>query len=118
MRRMRSVRRGRPRCDSVPLVLPRRDRAEPELPGPVRCAAAQHLHRLAPAGRGKKVSVLPERPIAILIAALGGEGGGVLADWIIAATTARDYPVQSTSIPAWRSAPAPPPITSRSNPRR
>ena len=43
--------------------------------------------------------MLPERPITILIAALGGEGGGVLADWIIAAATARDYPVQSTSIP-------------------
>ena len=43
--------------------------------------------------------ILPERPITILIAALGGEGGGVLADWIIAAATARDYPVQSTSIP-------------------
>jgi len=42
---------------------------------------------------------LPERPITILIAALGGEGGGVLADWIIAAATAQDYPVQSTSIP-------------------
>jgi indolepyruvate ferredoxin oxidoreductase beta subunit len=42
---------------------------------------------------------LPERPITILIAALGGEGGGVLADWIIAAAHALDYPVQSTSIP-------------------
>lgn len=42
---------------------------------------------------------LPQRPITILIAALGGEGGGVLADWIIAAATAQDYPVQSTSIP-------------------
>ena len=42
---------------------------------------------------------LTERPITILIAALGGEGGGVLADWIIAAATAQDYPVQSTSIP-------------------
>jgi indolepyruvate ferredoxin oxidoreductase beta subunit len=42
---------------------------------------------------------LPERPITILIAALGGEGGGVLADWLIAAATAEDYPVQSTSIP-------------------
>jgi len=42
---------------------------------------------------------LPQRPITILIAALGGEGGGVLADWIIAAATERDYPVQSTSIP-------------------
>ncbi|MHB8666343.1 MAG: indolepyruvate oxidoreductase subunit beta family protein [Burkholderiales bacterium] len=40
-----------------------------------------------------------QRPITILIAALGGEGGGVLADWIIAAATAADYPVQSTSIP-------------------
>ncbi|HKW37587.1 MAG TPA: indolepyruvate oxidoreductase subunit beta family protein [Burkholderiales bacterium] len=42
---------------------------------------------------------LPQRPITILVAALGGEGGGVLADWIIAAATERDYPVQSTSIP-------------------
>jgi indolepyruvate ferredoxin oxidoreductase beta subunit len=42
---------------------------------------------------------LPQRPITILIAALGGEGGGVLAEWILAAATAQDYPVQSTSIP-------------------
>jgi indolepyruvate ferredoxin oxidoreductase beta subunit len=42
---------------------------------------------------------LPERPITILIAALGGEGGGVLADWIIAVAGQRDFPVQSTSIP-------------------
>lgn len=42
---------------------------------------------------------LPSRPLTVLVAALGGEGGGVLADWIIAAATARDYPVQSTSIP-------------------
>jgi indolepyruvate ferredoxin oxidoreductase beta subunit len=45
------------------------------------------------------VSALPERPITILVAALGGEGGGVLADWIVAAATTLDYPVQSTSIP-------------------
>jgi indolepyruvate ferredoxin oxidoreductase, beta subunit len=42
---------------------------------------------------------LPQRPISILIAALGGEGGGVLADWILTAATSQDYPVQSTSIP-------------------
>ena len=42
---------------------------------------------------------LAERPITILIAALGGEGGGVLANWVIAAAAAEDYPVQSTSIP-------------------
>ena len=44
-------------------------------------------------------ATLPARPLTVLVAALGGEGGGVLADWIIAAATARDYPVQSTSIP-------------------
>ncbi|MGH8749501.1 MAG: DUF6537 domain-containing protein, partial [Burkholderiales bacterium] len=42
---------------------------------------------------------LPERPITVLIAALGGEGGGVLADWILAAAGAEGYPAQSTSIP-------------------
>ena len=42
---------------------------------------------------------LPERPITILVAALGGEGGGVLADWLVAAATAESFPVQSTSIP-------------------
>ncbi len=40
-----------------------------------------------------------QRPITLLIAALGGEGGGVMADWIIAAAMAEGYPVQSTSIP-------------------
>jgi indolepyruvate ferredoxin oxidoreductase beta subunit len=39
------------------------------------------------------------RPVTILIAALGGEGGGVLADWLIAAANAHDLPVQSTSVP-------------------
>jgi len=42
---------------------------------------------------------LPERPIAVLIAALGGEGGGVMADWLIDAATECGYPAQSTSIP-------------------
>ncbi len=39
------------------------------------------------------------RPMTILIAALGGEGGGVLTDWIVAAAADRNFPVQSTSIP-------------------
>src|SRR5262245_50032635 len=42
---------------------------------------------------------LPERPITILIAALGGEGGGVMADWLIDASAQCGYPSQSTSIP-------------------
>src|SRR5215467_1526312 len=45
------------------------------------------------------VEELPGRPLTVLVAALGGEGGGVLADWLVAAATAADYPVQSTSIP-------------------
>src|SRR5919205_1327108 len=42
---------------------------------------------------------LPERPITILIAALGGEGGGVMADWLMEAATASELPAQATSIP-------------------
>jgi indolepyruvate ferredoxin oxidoreductase, alpha subunit len=38
-------------------------------------------------------------PIKLLIAALGGEGGGVLTDWIVSAAAEAGFPVQSTSIP-------------------
>jgi len=41
----------------------------------------------------------PARPFSILISALGGEGGGVLAGWIVAAAEELNFPVQSTSIP-------------------
>src|SRR5262249_6042860 len=39
------------------------------------------------------------RPITLLIAALGGEGGGVLTGWIVGAAESLGLPVQSTSIP-------------------
>ena len=42
---------------------------------------------------------LPERSITVLIAALGGEGGGVMADWLMHAATACGFPAQATSIP-------------------
>jgi indolepyruvate ferredoxin oxidoreductase beta subunit len=42
---------------------------------------------------------LPDRPITILIAALGGEGGGVMADWLMEAATQCGFPAQATSIP-------------------
>ncbi len=42
---------------------------------------------------------VPERSITILIAALGGEGGGVLADWLMNAAQRCDFPAQATSIP-------------------
>jgi indolepyruvate ferredoxin oxidoreductase beta subunit len=38
-------------------------------------------------------------PITILIGALGGEGGGLLAQWLVETATDAGYPVQSTSIP-------------------
>jgi indolepyruvate ferredoxin oxidoreductase beta subunit len=39
------------------------------------------------------------QPLTILVAALGGEGGGVLAEWLVDAATRAGYPAQSTSIP-------------------
>ncbi len=39
------------------------------------------------------------RPLTLLIAALGGEGGGVLTNWIVGAARRARLPVQSTSIP-------------------
>src|SRR5882757_8045833 len=41
----------------------------------------------------------PGKPVTLLIAALGGEGGGVLTNWIVAAAESCGLPVQSTSIP-------------------
>ena len=40
-----------------------------------------------------------DKPKTILVAALGGEGGGVLSQWLTDAIAAAGYPVQSTSIP-------------------
>ena len=41
----------------------------------------------------------PNRPIRIAIAAMGGQGGGVLADWIVEMAEHADYYAQSTSVP-------------------
>ncbi|MCW8862327.1 MAG: indolepyruvate oxidoreductase subunit beta family protein [Rhodospirillales bacterium] len=38
-------------------------------------------------------------PICILIAAMGGQGGGVLANWLVEAAQSAGYPAQATSIP-------------------
>ena len=54
-------------------------------------------------GEGARLQRQPQerrvRPLTVLIAALGGEGGGVLTDWIVAAAASQNFPVQSTSIP-------------------
>jgi indolepyruvate ferredoxin oxidoreductase beta subunit len=42
---------------------------------------------------------MTDRPIKLTIAALGGQGGGVLADWLIEIAEAEGYIAQSTSVP-------------------
>ena len=39
------------------------------------------------------------RPVTVLVTALGGEGGGVLAEWLVEAALRSGHSVQSTSIP-------------------
>lgn len=40
-----------------------------------------------------------DQPITLLVCALGGEGGGVLADWLVEVAHRAGHAVQSTSIP-------------------
>lgn len=42
---------------------------------------------------------MSERPTTLLVAAMGGEGGGVLSDWLVSAAEAEGLVVQATSIP-------------------
>jgi indolepyruvate ferredoxin oxidoreductase, beta subunit len=43
--------------------------------------------------------IIAPRPLTLLIAAMGGEGGGVLTNWIVNAARSEGLAVQSTSIP-------------------
>ncbi len=40
-----------------------------------------------------------QQPISLLLCALGGEGGGVLTDWLVDTARHAGYPAQATSIP-------------------
>jgi indolepyruvate ferredoxin oxidoreductase, beta subunit len=44
-------------------------------------------------------ATMATRPISLLVCALGGEGGGVLSEWLVDVARAAGYPAQSTSIP-------------------
>lgn len=43
--------------------------------------------------------MIKNRPVCVLVAALGGQGGGVLADWLVAAARFDGLQAQATSIP-------------------
>ena len=66
--------------------------------GDRRAAAAQRAQSLALRIVGRVLDKA-ERPIKLTIAALGGQGGGVLADWLIEIAEAEGYIAQSTSVP-------------------
>src|ERR1700731_5128094 len=40
-----------------------------------------------------------DKPLAIAILAMGGQGGGVLADWIVEVAEHQGWAAQSTSVP-------------------
>ncbi len=45
------------------------------------------------------VRTIANKPLSIAILAMGGQGGGVLADWIVVAAEASGWQAQSTSVP-------------------
>src|SRR3954470_23413864 len=53
----------------------------------------------APATPSEEAGMNKVQPIKIAILAMGGEGGGVLADWIVDLGEANGYIAQTTSVP-------------------
>ena len=51
------------------------------------------------AGRARAGGRVMTRPICIAITAMGGQGGGVLADWIVSLAEDAGWVAQSTSVP-------------------
>ena len=41
----------------------------------------------------------PDKPLSVAVLAMGGQGGGVLTDWIVAVAEANGWHAQSTSVP-------------------
>ena len=109
LRRLRAVRGGRARGGALPLVLPRLDHRQPHALGPAEGQGARrgdHVAATAPRRANCRglttdmdAQVTKVRPITIAIVALGGEGGGVLADWIVDLAQHGGYLAQATSVP-------------------
>src|SRR5690606_17805429 len=49
--------------------------------------------------RSSRPDMTDARPFTLLIAALGGGGGGVLNDWVVECALSQGLPVQATSVP-------------------
>ena len=47
----------------------------------------------------RRLGIDPARPICIVVQAMGGQGGGVLVDWIVDLAEHNGYLAQSTSVP-------------------
>src|SRR6185295_9040869 len=88
-------RRGGPRGGALPVVLRGEGDHEPELVDAVREPPALGSH---PPARGRR-DVTDAPLLSLLVPAVGGQGGGVLLDWIVDAALADGYPVHGTSIP-------------------
>ncbi len=70
---------------------------------PAAKAAAKSVSKAGPKAAPKRKTArrkpAEERPVTVVIAAMGGEGGGVLTAWLVNAARASGLPVQATSIP-------------------
>ncbi|MGK0173536.1 MAG: hypothetical protein ACI9W2_005284, partial [Gammaproteobacteria bacterium] len=65
-----------------------------------QASSANARPELTPASTPTLTGELPvTRPTTVLIGALGGEGGGVLSNWLVEAAQAAGLSVQATSVP-------------------
>src|SRR5579884_258761 len=117
LRRLRQLRRSGGSGGALPLVLPRRYRPQSDAARALRGAPARRGDRLPAAAARAPPHRLPRaggaamnmmarapdletvRPICIAVLAMGGQGGGVLVDWIVALAERGGYVAQSTSVP-------------------
>jgi indolepyruvate ferredoxin oxidoreductase alpha subunit len=93
---------GSARAASPPSPQGGEGRGEGVRTSPTSGTPSPHPSTLRGEGAGRSAGLDSQsqtRPITLLIAALGGEGGGVLTNWIVSAAESQNFPVQSTSIP-------------------
>src|SRR5262249_57177720 len=113
LRGLRAVRRGRARGRALPIVLPRHDHRQSHVLGSAEGQGPRRRDRLAatahrraprrslttPMDARRQAQVAGVRPITIAVVALGGEGGGVLADWIVDLAQHGGYLPHAASVP-------------------